>query len=266
MNASRKTGGRARAFTWAAGALILGIASYVIGVRSELGQQAEASVLVEAEFTTNPPAPLNLVSVPSVALAIALLGLLALAVHGLRSAIVVAAAAAVAIGASQLLKLQFLDRPELFELDAPNTFPSGHMTVFAVLVAAAIWAVPSSWRSIVGLLGALLLGVVAWQLIVYGWHRPSDILGALALTVFSFALAALVSPRPGAQRAALGFAVQVILLIVAGGTFVLALVALSIATLSDSSARMMLLAGQAGVVSASTLCTIVLISLSARRT
>lgn len=265
MTQSRTTGGRARALAFAAGALVLGVSSYVIGVRSALGQQAEASVLGQAEFTTNPPAPLNLVSITSVALAIAILGLLALAVHGLRRALVVALSTAAAIGASQLLKLQFLDRPELFELDAPNTFPSGHMTVFAALAAAAIYAVPSSWRSIVGLLGALLLGVVAWQLIAYGWHRPSDVLGALALTVLMFAVATLVSPSSSAPRAAFGLPVRAILLLGAGGAFVLALVALSIAALSEGSAGMMLLAGEAGVVSASTLCALVLISLSAQR-
>jgi len=72
-------------------------------------------------------------------------------------------------------------RPELLDLDAQNTFPSGHMAVFAVLVAALLWAVPRTARAVLAVLGAGLLGVVSWQLLEFGWHRPSDLLGAQAL-------------------------------------------------------------------------------------
>ncbi|WP_244301029.1 hypothetical protein [Leucobacter insecticola] len=127
----------------------VGVGSYVLGVQSALGQQAEASVLDAARFTTDPPAPLNLVSVPSVAFSLLAVSALAWWVHGFRRGIGVLTVSLCVLAASQLLKLRLLTRPGLFELDAPNTFPSGHMTFFAVLVAALIWAVPAKMRGLV---------------------------------------------------------------------------------------------------------------------
>ncbi|MGO1538574.1 MAG: phosphatase PAP2 family protein [Leucobacter sp.] len=265
MNAAQLRTGRPRALVFTVGALIAGITSYVIGVRSELGQQAEQTVLDASKFTTSPPAPLNLVSTPSVVIAIVLIAAFALAIHGVRRAIIVAVVPTVAIIASQLLKQQFLERPGFLGIEVTNTFPSGHMTVFAVVVAAAIWAVPATWRSIVGLLGAITLGIVAWQLLAYGWHRPSDVLGALSLAVLGFSLAALIAPTRSAGRAALGTAVRVILIVAIAGMIVVTLLALSLALMGGSSRDLMLLAGEAGVVSASTLATWMFIALSARR-
>lgn len=266
MSASVTPVRRGRALFTACVALIAGIASYVLGVRSELGQRVEQSVLDASQFTTSPPAPLNLVSVPSVFVAVILIGAFALALHGVRRAIVVTVVPAILILASQLLKQQFLERPVFIGLDTPNTFPSGHMTVFAALVAASVWAVPATWRSIVGLLGALLLSVVGWQLLAYGWHRPSDVLGALALVTFGFALIAFLTPSRVTGRAAFGFTVQGILLIITAAGFVTTIAALCIALLGEhAGSTLMLIAGTAGIMCASTLCTITFITLSARR-
>src|SRR5690606_16099031 len=105
-------------------------------------------------------------------------------------------------------------RPGLFELDAANTFPSGHMTVFTVIVGALLWSVPSKGRGIVAGLGGVLLAIVAWQLLAFGWHRPSDVVGSLALGVFVFACVALVSPGRNLNPAALGGSVGVVLTVI----------------------------------------------------
>jgi len=115
-------------------------------------------------------------------------------VHGWRRAIGIVGASATAIVASQLLKLRVLERPQLLELDIDNTFPSGHMTAFTVCTAALVWAVPTVLRAYSALGGAALLSVVSWQLLAYGWHRPSDVLGGIALGVLTFAAAAVVQP------------------------------------------------------------------------
>lgn len=256
-----ETGRRVRAM-WSIGFWIaVGVASYVLGVQSALGQQAEASVLDAARFTTDPPAPLNLVSIQTVGIALLVVGLLAWAVHGIRRALAMLLISVAAIVASQLLKLQLLPRPELFELDAPNTFPSGHMTVFAVLVAAVIWAVPTGMRAVVAIAGAALLSAVGWQLLAFGWHRPSDVLGAIALGVVAFATATLIRPATTRStpllyrtiRAGLGMLGWIL---VAGS---LALAAFA-ATRADQD--LLLDAGQFGVIGASVLASRSLLVLS----
>ncbi|WP_241095593.1 MULTISPECIES: phosphatase PAP2 family protein [unclassified Leucobacter] len=197
---------RVRAFAVALVAGIGGAGAYVLAVQSTIGQAAEASALGAATFSTDPPAPLNLVSAPAALVALILVGGVALAAHGMRRAALATLAPGAAILASQILKLRVLDRPGLFELDAPNTFPSGHMTVFAALLGGLILAVPTRLRGLVAVIGAFVLSAASWQLLAYGWHRPSDIIGALALTIAVFAVATLLAPRAAATRPASGVA------------------------------------------------------------
>jgi hypothetical protein len=164
--------------------------SYAFGVGSWLGQRAEESVLDASDFTFEPPAPLSLVSVSSVLIAFVVVAVLAWCFHGFGRALWFAVFGAAAIVTSQLLKQQLLIRPGLLEFDAPNTFPSGHMTVFVVIAGGLVWALPASARGVAAVFAAVLVGTAAWQLLEYGWHRPSDLLGAQALGVLAFALAA----------------------------------------------------------------------------
>lgn len=188
-------GARTRALIYALLALLVGGLAYLLGVGSTLGQRAEASVLDASAFTADPPAPLSLVSTGSVIVALIVVGLISLWAHGFGRTLSILLFGSAAIVVSQLLKESWLDRPQLFELDASNTFPSGHMTVFAVLSGGLIWAVPKRIRALVVVMSALLLGVVSWQLLNFGWHRPSDLLGAQALAVLVFAIAAWIGPR-----------------------------------------------------------------------
>ncbi|WP_241156204.1 phosphatase PAP2 family protein [Leucobacter chromiireducens] len=255
-------GGRSRALWATLFWLVVGIGSYVLGVRNAIGQRAENSVLDAAEFTTNPPPPLNLVSIPTVALALVAIGLLALWVHGVKRALVVTTVPAIAVLASQLLKLQLLTRPQLFELDAANTFPSGHMTVFTALVGALIWAVPAQIRALLALGGSALLGAVGWQLLAYGWHRPSDVFGGVALVCCVFAVAGLIRPAHARGHMVAGRTVSVGLAlvgwIVAGAAVVLAMVAGL-----QSNADLMLSAGEFGAVAAGAIAARSLLRLSA---
>lgn len=225
--------------------LVVGVASYVFGVQSALGQKAEANVLDAAEFTTNPPPPLNLVSPGTLLIAFGVIGLITWIAHGWRRAIGVITVSAIAMAASQLLKLQLLDRPELFEIDAPNTFPSGHMTTFTVVVAALVWAVPAGLRAITTLGGAVLLGVVAWQILAYGWHRPSDVFGALALGILAFSLATLLKPLTRGRRVFMGRMASVGLIMTAFAFIAGSLILLAVAV-SGENPSLMLLAGQLG--------------------
>lgn len=241
--------------------LALGIGSYTFGVQSALGQEAEASVLEAARFTTDPPAPLNLVSTASVGVALVAIGLLAGIVHGIVRAVGVVTISALAIVSSQLLKLRLLDRPGLFELDAANTFPSGHMTVFVVLVAALIWAVPTRSRAIVTAAGAALLAAVAWQLLAYGWHRPSDVLGAIGLGVVAFAVATLIRPS-ATQGTPLFYRTVSVGTAMLSWALIAGAVILAIGAQAVSNQDLLLNAGQFGVIGVSVLASRSLLRLS----
>lgn len=260
----KQVSGRRRALWFVIFWAAVGVGSFVLGVQNELGQRAENFALDAAEFTTSPPPPLNLVSVPAVAVALIIVGVIALAVHGLRRAIVVTVVPALAIIASQLLKQQWLTRPALFELDLPNTFPSGHITVFTVLTAGLIWAVPARSRALVTLGCAALLGAAGWQLLAFGWHRPSDVFGGVALGALAFSLACFLKPVTVNGRAVLGRTVSVGLAmsgwILLGGAAVLMLVAWA-----GDNAGLMLSAGEFGSLGFSALASRTLLLLSTPR-
>jgi hypothetical protein len=258
---ARETGRRLRAVWSIVFWVAVGVTSYVLGVQSALGQQAEASVLDAARFTTDPPAPLNLVSIPTVGIALGVIGLLAWGVHGIRRALALLLISAAALVASQLLKLQLLPRPELFEIDAPNTFPSGHMTVFTVLVAAIVWAVPTTVRAIVAVAGAALLAAVGWQLLAYAWHRPSDVLGAIALGVVAFAVATLVRPATTRSTPILYRTVRAGLGML-GWILVAGSLAMAAFAASQANQDLLLDAGQFGIIGASVLASRSLLVLS----
>jgi hypothetical protein len=252
---------RTRALFTAVAAAIVGAFAYVIGVGSLSGQAAEARVLDAARFTVNPPAPLSLVSIPTVSIALVVIVVLALWVHGVSRALTLLLSSSVALVASQLLKENVLERPELFELGAPNTFPSGHMTVFAVLVGALLWALPQGMRGLASVAGAVLLSIVSWQLLEYGWHRPSDVLGAQALVVLSFSVAAWLGPqrtrhtqRGTSSRLLSGTnSVLGIIMTISGVVIILGGVLLVAVAASVGSDELFLNAGEIALVGVSTL-------------
>lgn len=243
---------RGRALLSALFWIAVGVVSYTVGVGSALGQRTEEHVLDAAEFTTDPPPPLNLVSELSIVAALALIGLVALAAYGWRRALGVTALSLAAIAASQLLKLWLLPRPQLIEYDAPNTFPSGHMTVFTVVVAALVWAVPPRLRALAATGGAVLLSIVGWQLLAYAWHRPSDVYGAIALGAAAFALAAFLRPLTAGKgrRSRMPF----VMFMSASLLLFASLVMLAVAVASDNASAL-LVSGQLGAIGAATLAS-----------
>lgn len=251
---------RGRALAYAGLALVFGGLSYAVGVGSVLGQRAEAAVLEAARFTTAPPPPLGLVSVPAIAIALVALAALALWAHGIARSLLVLTVPGLIIASAQLLKLQVIERPDLWEFGAENSFPSGHMTVFAALAGAALWTVPRSLAPLTAAAAGGLLGVVGWQLLEYGWHRPSDVIGALALSVLGFSLAVVVglarrsrrhervTPAVGAVNRVLGAA-----LTLTGMALTLGGVGLTVAAGSLSSPPLLLAGAQVAVVGAGAL-------------
>ena len=98
-----------------------------------------------------------------------------------------AMAAGGAVAAADLLKNYVFTRPHLTDqgLAGGNTFPSGHTATAAGCAMALVIVCPPRWRGVVALIGGAYAWIVAAQVQVVGWHRPSDAIGA-ALLAFSF--------------------------------------------------------------------------------
>jgi membrane-associated phospholipid phosphatase len=167
-------------------------------VASARGQRLDQAVMVESMQAA--PAEvsrlqhlLDIVSVPSIAMALGLFTVVA--VRRARPDLAVGAAVTV-IGANvttQLLKV-LLERPDI-GLGANNSFPSGHVTVVSSLAAAAFLVTPRRVQPAVAGAGLLAAAVAAVGTLALGWHRPSDIAGA-GLVVLGWA-AAVSAVLPG---------------------------------------------------------------------
>jgi hypothetical protein len=121
---------------------------------------------------------------------------------------VVAVAVIVAANVTTQAMKELLPRSDLVrgrpELVIGQSMPSGHTTVAASIVVAAILVAPRRLRGLVALVGAGYAGAVGVATLTAGWHRPSDAPAAFAVTVAWGAAAAwfVVAERPSATRQA----------------------------------------------------------------
>ncbi|MEV4348489.1 phosphatase PAP2 family protein [Actinoplanes sp. NPDC049596] len=94
-------------------------------------------------------------------------------------------AALLVIGANvttQLLKMR-LYRPDLDGADMPNSFPSGHTAAAASVAFAVILVLPQALRGTIALVGFGYVTIIAVATVWAAWHRPSDTVGALLVTL-----------------------------------------------------------------------------------
>lgn len=117
----------------------------------------------------------------------------------LRGRARLAIAAAVIIGgadiSTQLLKHTLLDRPD-FGLGVLNSLPSGHTTVVASAVGAALLVAPGGVRPLVAAAGGFATTLTGASTIVAGWHRPADVVAALAVSLIWTGVVALFIHGP----------------------------------------------------------------------
>jgi membrane-associated phospholipid phosphatase len=122
---------------------------------------------------------------------------------------------------TQVLKHVLLHRPDL-GFGALNSLPSGHTTVVASATAATLLVAPSALRPLLVLGGAAATTLTGTSTIAAGWHRPSDVVAALAVAlVWTAAASFVLSRRPVVPRgtgwaALLGSAGGVVALAVLG--------------------------------------------------
>ncbi|MCS4275992.1 membrane-associated phospholipid phosphatase [Mycetocola sp. BIGb0189] len=192
-----RLGARGRAIIVFVIALAVFVATYLLGVQNDVGQRAENALLRASTLSSNVPPPLDWVSLQSIAILAVLIALIALWRSGVGGAIHTVLAIGIAVLSAKALKNVFLERPE-FHLENPgNSFPSGHAAVVSVLVMALILVLPSTGRWIVMLLSAPLLVTISAQLLMFGWHRPSDVFGGFALSLGTLAFGTIIRPARG---------------------------------------------------------------------
>jgi membrane-associated phospholipid phosphatase len=156
-------------------------------VLSPTGQRFDQSAMVESMQAAPSSADhlrdlMQAVSVPSIGVAVGVLA--AIAVARSRPRLGVAAAATV-LGSNvttQALK-HWLVRPDLLDLGPANlnSFPSGHVTVVASLAAGALLVMPRRAQPTVAAVGIAATAVTALATVALGWHRPSDVIGAIGV-------------------------------------------------------------------------------------
>ena len=122
---------------------------------------------------------------PLVALGCAGLGVIVqLARRHWQSAVAVVVAAVGANVTTQVLK-RVLDRP-FFDNGVPyvvgNSLPSGHATLAATAAVVLLLTAPVRWRPLAALAGAVLTAVISSAAFLEAWHRPSDMVAAVAVT------------------------------------------------------------------------------------
>jgi membrane-associated phospholipid phosphatase len=191
----------------AAGCALAVAGTYALLVRTNRGQRIDQGAFdgrALATTTAHDAAQQLLTTISVGTLALAILVLVAQAL--LRGRVALALVAGTAIGGSvvttQVLK-RVLERPDLL-LDGrlyENSFPSGHVTIaFAVGVAATLVA-PVRARRLVSVLAVAYGSAVGIAVVAAGWHRPSDVAGALFVVMAWAAVAGLADALLERRRA-----------------------------------------------------------------
>lgn len=195
-------------------AAVLGVVATVfVALHTSFGQhddEAAMRVLHSSRSAANAHLVglLQQVSVVSAAFALATMIAVALVRRRFRVAL---AAVVLVVGANlttEILKNFVITRPDLglnFANDngtttIANSLPSGHTTVVFSLVLAAILVSPRLLRWFVTLGAAAVGGLTGLATVIAGWHRPSDVVAALLVTLAWAALVSAVvagSPRDG---------------------------------------------------------------------
>jgi membrane-associated phospholipid phosphatase len=174
-------------------ALVVG---YFLFVRTHAGQRIDEAAL--SGRLASPHARdaadqlLTTISIGSLALALVLLVGQALLRRRVAQAVMAVAVVLGAVAVTEMLKHLVLPRPELVPTSIEhNSFPSGHTTIaFAVGIAATL-AAPPRWRRVAAAAALLYGTAIGVATVAAGWHRPSDVAGAL-LVVTGWAAAVVL--------------------------------------------------------------------------
>lgn len=180
------------------------LAIYVLFVRTRWGQHLDDLAYQGRDATRTRAGRrserlLRSVTVSSLAMLTLAFMLVSLARRRWRLALAVVVAIGGAIVTTELLKHIVFVRPVYpgiggFDL---NSYPSGHATIGTSLALALVMVSPQRWRWFAGIVAVFITAAFGFGVLVTGWHRPSDVLGAycVALGWFSAVTAVLLMWR-----------------------------------------------------------------------
>lgn len=185
-------------------------ALYVVFVRTYGGQLVDQLAYDGADFGQRRVAPIASALLDAVPVVAGIVGLVLTAIitivrRNWGTALVAIGCAGAAALSTQLLKLVFLDRPDLQVPGyAANSFPSGHTTVAAASALAVFLVSSPATRPRVAGWGTLFTVLAGLSTLANGWHRPSDAIAALLVVAFWGCLAGAVITlmRPSAVTSA----------------------------------------------------------------
>lgn len=201
------TGPMVMSLGWSALLMALMAGVYLVAVQTRAGQELDQRAFLTLRgtgATADVPHVVGLGSVTDVRLwvvsivAIVVLGLWA----GRRLSIApLLALPVIAILVTQFLRDELLTRPGFDALSwATNTFPSGHAAAAAGCVAAIVRAAPRRIAPVLAVAGVGWLTLVSQDLMVWGWHRPSDLLGSILLAAALMHLVPAAAGGVGGRR------------------------------------------------------------------
>lgn len=178
------------------------IATYLLFVRTVVGQLVDEGSLREAELTQTGLSDglqefLDLLPLISVVIAGPVILFVTLARKRWTAAAVVAVSMVGANLTTQLLK-DVLVRPELgVQTLAANSLPSGHATLAASSAAAVFLVVSPRWRPLAAAVGGTFAVMAGAATLINLWHRPSDVIAAFLVVGAWTALAGWIIMRAG---------------------------------------------------------------------
>jgi hypothetical protein len=98
---------------------------------------------------------------------------------------------------TQVLKHLVLERPPFIDA-IDNSLPSGHTTVAASASVALVFVVPRALKPPVAIIGAGYTAATGVSTMIGGWHRPSDVVAAIAVVLLWAGVAVLFgAEQPG---------------------------------------------------------------------
>jgi hypothetical protein len=189
-----------RLVTAAAVCVALAAGTYLLLVRTRLGQRFDNAALIGSQQQSLSSRLRDYYFLEHIRAGTFAAVLIVIAVYGVvrrrpRAGLAMAGAAFLAVVCTDLAKNQILTRPFLVPSDAirqNNTFPSGHTATAIGCALALVVLSPPIIRGLVALLAGSYSWIVAADVQTAGWHRPSDAIGASLLAFATIAVCAAV--------------------------------------------------------------------------
>lgn len=158
----------------------------------------------DGDYVLGAKATLRQISIPSLIVASAVLGVVAWIRGGLRTAMGIGLYLLITLIVVEALKHWILPRPELYEFGplrrAYNTLPSGHTTIGAMIAVGLVLVMPRQFRGITTIVAAAYAAEVGVATLGAGWHRPSDAIAAYWLVGMGAMIVVALMLRRGTAR------------------------------------------------------------------